>query len=78
IAHRRGSTFPKRTPRWPTSQISRRRGSVTWSSARFGSLARVVSCLDSKLAAPISFCCWGFGLALCFVYWVERCGLGFG
>ncbi|KAG4166999.1 hypothetical protein ERO13_A13G167500v2 [Gossypium hirsutum] len=39
---------------------------------------RVVRCLDSKLAAPISFCCWGFGLALCFVYWVERCGLGFG
>ncbi|KAG4189515.1 hypothetical protein ERO13_A08G227150v2 [Gossypium hirsutum] len=53
-------------------------GSVAWSSARFGSLARVVRCLVSKLAAPISFCSWGFGLALCFVYWVERCGLGFG
>ncbi|KAG8473114.1 hypothetical protein CXB51_035078 [Gossypium anomalum] len=39
------------------NQISRRRGSVAWSSARFGSLVRVVLCLDSKLAAPISFCC---------------------
>ncbi|KAG8498495.1 hypothetical protein CXB51_004891 [Gossypium anomalum] len=37
--------------------ISRRRGSVAWSSARLGSLVRVVLCLDSKLVAPISFCC---------------------
>ncbi|KAG8484817.1 hypothetical protein CXB51_021745 [Gossypium anomalum] len=51
------STFPESTPRWPTSQISRRRGSVAWSSARFGSLARVVLCLGLRLAAPISFCC---------------------